>query len=346
MKKSILLLFSVFAILFMFNACSTDVDLYADYKDITVVYGLLDSGADTNFIKINKAFCGNNDEPIDALEAAQIADSSNYAGKLNAKLIEYRANASSSNFQKTDEFQLDTITVHNKDLGIFYAPDQLVYYTTRRIKANSDKYKYRYELEIAIGDSIISAVTDVVGGSGFYMPQSSLNFSSSANNGTVLWSKCPNSAIYEVVFKFHFIEVNAANDSVERVMTWPLGSHPEYSLSFENGTYNIPYKASLFFYNLASFLGDDTLNPNITERLIYDPSLEVSIAAGGDELYNFITVNGPSSSIVQTLPEYTNVKGGYGVLSSRYMLKKRMKLAGNTIPELKARENWHFKQVK
>ena len=58
MKKILLSLFSVFAFLMMFNACSTDVDLYADYKDITVVYGLLDSGADTNFIKINKAFLG------------------------------------------------------------------------------------------------------------------------------------------------------------------------------------------------------------------------------------------------------------------------------------------------
>ena len=82
------------------------------------------------------------------------------------------------------------------------------------------------------------------------------------------------------------------------------------------------------------------------ERLIYEPSLEVCLAAGGDELYNFITVNGPSNSIVQTLPEYTNVKGGYGVLSSRLMLRKRMRLAGNTIPELTNHDYWNFKQIK
>ena len=345
MKKNILSLFSIIAMLFVFNACSTDVDLYADYKEITVVYGLLDSGADTNFIKINKAFCGDNDNPVDALETAQIADSSNYPGKLDAKLVEYRANASSSNFKKTDvEYPLDTITVHNKDLGIFYAPDQLVYYTNRKIKANNEQYKYRYELEIVRGDSIVSAVTDIVGGKGFYLPQSTINFSSSVTKGSVSWSRCPNASIYEVVFKFHFVEVGPNNDSIHRVMTWPLGSHPEYTLNYENGLYSVSFTPSMFFYNLSTYLGADTLK-NV-ERLIFEPSLEVSIAAGGDELYNFITVNGPSSSIVQTLPEYTNVKGGYGVLSSRYMLTKRMKLAGNTIPELKDRENWHFKQAR
>lgn len=345
MKKSILSLFSFFALLLLFNACSTDVDLYADYKDITVVYGLLDSGADTNFIKINKAFCGNNDEPINANEVALIADSNNYPGKLDAKLIEYRASASGHSYHKMDEFPLDTITVHNKELGVFYAPDQLVYYTTHKIKANSEQYKYRYELQAVINDSLISATTDIVGGSGFYLPQSTLDFGSAANTRYVSFSQCPNAAVYEVVFKFHFIEVGANNDSVERVMTWALGSHPEYTLQFDNGTYKISYLTSMFFYNLASFLGDDTLK-NV-ERLIYEPSMEVSIAAGGDELYNFITVNGPSSSIVQTLPEYTNVTGGgYGILSSRYMLSKRMKLGGNTIPQLKAREYWHFKQIK
>lgn len=33
-------------------SCSTDVDLYNDYKDIPVVYGLIDAQADTNYIKI------------------------------------------------------------------------------------------------------------------------------------------------------------------------------------------------------------------------------------------------------------------------------------------------------
>lgn len=339
MKRIIISLLSFFAFLVVFNACSTDVDLYADYKDITVVYGLLDSGADTNFIKINKAFLG----PGNAYDIALIDDSCNYHYKLDAKLIEYRASALGNNYQKTNEFPLDTITVHNKELGIFYAPDQLVYYTTQKIKTNTSQYKYRYELQINKGDTIISATTDVVGGSSFSLTQGGYNFTIESDK--VEWKPCPYAAIYEVVFKFYFTEVGPSHDSVVRCMTWPLGAYPETQLTqnTQTGYYTLPFKPSMFFYKMSIFLGADTLK-NV-ERLIFEPSMEVSISAGGYELYNFITVNGPSNSIVQTLPEYTNVSDGYGVLSSRTMVKKRMKLMGNTIPELMQRERWHFRQA-
>lgn len=336
MKRIIL---SLFTLLMLCNACSTDVDLYADYKDITVVYGLLDSGADTNFIKINKAFLG----PGNALEIAQIADSNNYPGKLDARLIEYRATSGGTHYQQTAVYPLDTITVHDKETGIFYAPDQLVYYTTNKIRTNNDQYKYRYELQVDRGDSTISAVTDIVGGRGFYTPISQMDFSTP--NGSFTWAPCPNAAVYEVMFRFFFTEVRGSVDSVDRVMTWALGSHPTYELSMENGYYKLPFKADLFFYKVATMLGSDTLDNNV-ERLIKNGSLEISIAAGGDELYNFITVNGPSNSIVQTLPEYTNVAGGYGVLSSRYMLTKRTQISGRTITKLMEHESWHFRQAK
>lgn len=339
MKKPFFSLLALCSMFMMFNACSTDVDLYADYKDITVVYGLLDSEADTNFIKINKAFLG----PGNALTFAQIADSNNYPGKLDAKIVEYRASSAGTHYQQTDVYPLDTITIHNKETGIFYAPDQLVYYTSKKIKKNNELYKYRYELQIDRGDSVISAITDVVGGGSFTVIQGSYNFSSTASSGAVSWLPCPNASVYEVVFKFHFIEVKGV-DSVERIMSWPLGWHPTYQLSYTNGVYSIPFTPSMFYQNIADMLGSDTLV--YMERLIYEPSLEVSISAGGDDLYNFITVNGPSNSIVQTIPEYTNVKGGYGVFSSRTLLTKRVKLSGNTIPELTSRENWHFRQVK
>ena len=55
-------------------SCSTDVDLYNDYKDIPVVYGLIDAQADTNYIKNTKAFCSDNSHPIDANFIALIYD--------------------------------------------------------------------------------------------------------------------------------------------------------------------------------------------------------------------------------------------------------------------------------
>ena len=114
MKQSGLILALMVGLLGLFS-CSTDVDLYADYKDVPVVYGMIDVTADTNFIKITKAFCGNNDNPINANEAALVYDSSNYSEKLNAYIVELQS-GSGHTYQETGRtFILDTLTIHDKE---------------------------------------------------------------------------------------------------------------------------------------------------------------------------------------------------------------------------------------
>ena len=54
--KKIQFFLSLTVLLGFFASCTTDVELYADYKDIPVVYGLLDATKDTNFMRINRAF--------------------------------------------------------------------------------------------------------------------------------------------------------------------------------------------------------------------------------------------------------------------------------------------------
>ena len=81
-KLSSLLL--VLSALLMFNGCSNDFDINASYKEITVVYGLLDTNQDTTYLKINKAFLGDDN----ALIMAQIPDSSEFIKKLDVKIWE------------------------------------------------------------------------------------------------------------------------------------------------------------------------------------------------------------------------------------------------------------------
>lgn len=325
-------------LLTLISSCSTDVDLYADYKDITVVYGLLDSDKDTNFVKINKAFLG----PGNANEIALIADSCNYPNKLDAKIIEYRAQASGTHYQPTRTLVLDTLTIHTKEPGLFYAPDQLVYYTAERIKNNTEQYKYKYELQIDRGDTLLKAETDIVGGDMFVIEPRPLSFS--GDKGTIKWYPCPNAVVYEVVINFYFTEIGPGNKTEERCMSWSLGTHTTSSLAEDHGKLLLNYKSAVFYQNLASYLGSDTLKTDV-ERVILDNCMGVNIAAGGEELYNFISVNGPSSSIVQNLPEYTNITGGgYGVFSSRASKEQRVRLS--SIPHLVAHENWRFRQGK
>ena len=59
--KKIFLVFNFFVLLF--TSCETEFDVNADGDEIIVVYGLLDSSKDTQFVKINKAFLGEDDAP-------------------------------------------------------------------------------------------------------------------------------------------------------------------------------------------------------------------------------------------------------------------------------------------
>lgn len=345
MKKTGYLFLLFFTFVFLLNSCSTDVDLYADYKDITVVYGLLDSGKDTNYVKINRAFLG----PGNANEIALIEDSCNYPFKLDAKIIEYKASIGSSNYQKTRELILDTITVKRTEQGVFYGPNQLMYYTPLPVHSNTNTEKFRYDLEINRGDTILRAETAMVGGYNFnthydfYIMTAIESFA--AEYGTpVKFYPCPNAAIYEAILKFRFTEVSLYGDTVQRCMSWSLGTYTDASLyeNIDHGQYVINHKSSMFYTSLASYLGNDTLKQDI-KRLIYDNALCVTITAGGEELYNFISVNGPSSSIVQNIPEYTNVKGGYGIFSSRTMIEKWINF--NSLNDLKRKHpSWKFDQ--
>ena len=66
--------------------------------------------------------------------------------------------------------------------------------------------------------------------------------------------------------------------------------------------------------------------------------LDVEIISGGQDLYEYINVGNINSGITGTevLPTYTNVKNGYGILSSRNRLYyKGITLGGRSIDSLR-----------
>ena len=107
----------------VFSSCSTDVDLTAPYASTTVVFGLLDPLADTQFVKINKTFLGDGN----LNEYAMIRDSSEYKWEefSSLRIEEY----ATGNPNPIATHNLQPITVHDKDVnGMFYGPSQTVYY--------------------------------------------------------------------------------------------------------------------------------------------------------------------------------------------------------------------------
>jgi len=322
MIRKVLTSLVVAVVLVVMGSCSTKVDLYDDYQDIAIVYGLLDHRLDTNFIRIEKAFLGYGN----ALEVAQNPDSCNYSGKLDAKLIEILTNK---------ELQLDTVTIHHKDTGIFYGNNQLVYYTTQRIIPQS-----RYKLEVVKPDgTLVTSSTSIVGGESFkILTPNSYNFSSTASKANVKWAPANNAALYEVLLSFDWEE-----NGQKRVMKWSLGTYRAEDVPVDHGILTLPFNPGQFFNNLRTYLGNDTLN--VVERRYRNKCFKISVSAGGSELATYIEANSPSSSIAQSSLDWTNITNGYGVLSSRVNIQDSTGLSSATITEL-IQKGWGFVKIE
>ena len=336
MNKSILTL--VFTIMVVLSSCRRSVDLYADYKVVPVVYGLLDANADTTFIKITRAFYAQNE---DATQIAMNPDSSNYPGKLDVRLTEY------CNGDSIRQIILDTITIWDKQQGTFYSPKQKLYYTAERLMKNTKNDKYQYKLTIALPDRTLESTTDIVGSGGFRVKSLAVNYSEEyfGVNRPLEFYPAINATSYDISMAFTFKEQRTpTSDSIPRTMKWTLGTYTNYELArhMVDDYYRVSYRPERFYDQLRAFLGADTAIAGLT-RLIGDYPVEITIAAAGSELTQYIEWNSLGNYGTQGGNDFTLIDGGMGVFSSRMMATRKVRLAGTTVPDLLAHRNWGFK---
>lgn len=335
MKNSIY--FALFVFLFLVPACSSKMDLFEEPVDIPIVYGILNSDADTNFIKITRAIHPT-DNPLIAVNNAEL---SNYPGKLDVRLTEY------INGDSVRQIILDTITLHNKEMGVFYAPDQKMYYTTEALGHNTQDTLYGYGLTIKLPDRTLTAYTDMVGSSAFRIQSLGVNFSKEyfGVNQSFLFHSAIKATIYDFDLGFSFREQRTPDsDSVLRTMKWHIDTYYEHDLatheSHDMNFFN--YRPENFWRHLEEFIGADTCIPGLT-RMISDHAGVVTITAGGVNLQDYMHY----ANIVnpEHLSEYvySNIDGAMGVFSSKMTRSQYVSLAGLTVPQLIEDPRWGFK---
>lgn len=340
----------LFAFLFFVLAsCSTDVNLYADYQDIPVVYGFIDAQADTNFIKITKAFYGSNDAQFNAFDMASVYDSSNYPGKLDV-FIEELKSISGQKFEPTGRsFFLDTLTIHNRKPGIFYSPHQKVYYTTERFNTNSGGNKYRYKLYVVkpAGDTVTSE-TDVVGGD-ISVLSSSVNFQSkpSESSSSLTFSSTEEAVLYEIGMQFNYREIWPGQPAVKKEVSWDFGARPLSQYEKVEGTdnfYRLYYSVNVLFNYLNQAIGNDTVwdenHPNVIR---YMDDFCIFISAAGAEFNDYYQYMQMVQNGLSLSTDYSNIIGGQGLFSSRIFVKKTVELSPRTKLDL-FRKPWGFRE--
>lgn len=341
MKRFYLLIASLLVIFsgIIVSSCETDIDVTADWKDITVVYGLLSQNDTLHYLKINKAFLGDGN----ALEYAQIEDSSSYFNNLEVTLTEVADDGGSR------VFNFDTIHVSNKEDGIFYSDDEIIYKSEFIIPSDLNDRNYLYDLKVRnkITGKEITSSTNLVKNFDITVPrpgQPTIDFISN-NTSTFKWKSGKDGRRYDAFIRFWFEEVLNNNDTIDRYIDWKIGSLKAKNL---NGGEEMTLQYTpLAIYDISKSLIPRTGNEkdgfkesDVRARLTN--KVEFTIVVSGDALNTYLDVNGPSSGIVQDRPEYTNIKNGLGLFSSRYTKHNSIQIGAQTEAKFLAIEGLKF----
>ena len=285
MKNSIKYLFSLLGIVILASACSTDFKVGADYKDYTVVFGLLSRTDTAHYMKITKGFY---DEKNSNLLIAQNVDSL-YFNNIEVKMYKYAGlNAVDSILLKKVDLNLEG---YYKDSGIF---------------VNTPNYAYKFKELLDPTKIVISRP----------VTSDKLNFAQvGVSYSNFTWNTPANVSIFDLYLRFRYEEKNSAYNPVKITSVVKLIPLVK-SIPNENSPMNISVSAEDFYRALQGEIAP--AGNNIT-RFLDTP--DVVIAAAGQELKTYIDVTSSQGGITydQIKPYYTNMKGEnvLGLFSSR-----------------------------
>lgn len=292
----------IFISTFFFYACDNDLNVTESWKDITVVYGLLNSAEAVNYIRVEKGFL---DENTSALVVAQRADSLYYAN-LNVELVELHSmGATTHSLTRVDANTMGL----QRDTGIFATTPNYVYKFDEPINTDAN---YRLVITKADGQEV-TAQTGIIDEFNLTLPlDSTLGWREYDDEVFFRWRSDEDAAFYELVFRFHYLEapVNDPTNFVSKSFDWMVDS--KIQPVNNSGIVSLQVLAQNFFQTVGANLSEG-------EVIRQFDRIDVLIWAGGADLLSYIEVGSVNAGITgaEVLPTYTNLSEGFGIFSTR-----------------------------
>ncbi len=302
LKESIIFL----SIITLF-ACENEVDLNADFEDTTVVYALINANADTQFIKINKAFL---EDGANAIELAKDVDRLFY-DSLDVKLI---------SLTNKDTISLNTIE-KPKDAGVFSNEKNVLFFTTDQIVSSED-----YKLSIIqpngketsgttkVLEEVIVSRPEIRGGE-----RVSLSFTRISTGGLeyIDYEFIFNlrSTMASVTAKMYFQYYELINGArVYKRVEIPIGNLKNSEL--KNDLFSINYRGDRFYRAIAN-----AVEPSASRKIVELQDNIILEVFAVDQVYQqYADINGPLDGLAQVRPEFTNITNGIGLFASRSLV--------------------------
>jgi hypothetical protein len=309
------------------SSCSNDLDINAPWKDITVVFGLLNKDQTTHYIRVSKAFLGEGD----ALEFASQFDSLYYNPNLLEVKVEEILNG---NVTRTFICVPDSSIA--KEPGIFSAPSQILYkFETSASQKINPNATFRLTVTNTSSGNSVSSETVLVKNLVMSSPNQLIDETNlyPQNATFIKWKTAENGKMYELFLRFKYREYSELNPteivskqielSLGRITTDNTNPNNEMTMNVENST----------IYQAISAAISPSTTDNPMVRICDSLQFQLNVAA--EDLTTYLNVNKPSNTIAQERPQYTNINNGLGLFSSRVAIIRTIYLNDFTVDSLR-----------
>lgn len=319
MKKFLLILpiaFSAF-----FSSCENELELNAEWEENTVIYGLLDVNDvdDIHYVKVGRAFLG--EDPIAV--SAQESDSLYYNPEdITVEVMEWEGSA------LRNTYTLEPIFDVPKEAGFFTSDAQVIYTFTAPLDVERD---YSITVTNPSGKEV-TAKTSLVEEVVYDRPRRGLNAAvnlSEINSRRYLvrFSSAKFARRHGLKMRVNYFEKETAetpnSEAVAKSFVWTF---TDTKTSRITGGEDIEYaiEPADFFNKLASEIEADGKyryfaqpKRNLSSGLITAEALDFIYPTASPDLSVYLDLSGPSSSLVEDRPVFSNITNGVGLFTSR-----------------------------
>jgi hypothetical protein len=302
------IIYAILPALLLLNACTTDFEIEAPWKDIPVAYAFINLQDTAHYIRIEKAFL----QPgANANNIAQIADSLYYDPSVTVQL-EKKTTGQKFTLQRVD----GNLEGYVRTDGPFAQSPNILY----KIKANAINIAPEQALRLIInrGNGLppVTAETTVLGPltPRPTAPGNPLNLDYART--LVFITDIPSSAaIFDLrmLIRYREIDPAAPEGSVAKTLEWVIKKDLEKPTENAESIRFDELKGEDFF----RFVGAN-IDASINRQRVFE-SIDLIYSAGGPELRDLFRVARANTGITssQSIPVYTNLSEGRGIFSSR-----------------------------